>query len=270
MKRYYDLIAQIIAVLCILAAIGAMLGGNYLMMALGIAAAVFLLAYSKYLHKKEQRHIYEEDNPISAGKKRLYDEKIINSIKNEEFDPLLLTVGNIEEGSLLEYDLKTWNIDKLQYVYWKKAPGALENQLSKKAKMRYNDETATMWVYQKLPNDKVPITQTVSAYALDGQMDRYIKKDHIRDEFNPPNQLTYKDEVYFREARKEGYNIEPSDYTYQEFTNYEYYNETKGKVLRLNYWGDGQIDAEAGEFIDEMKFSNILPASGDDPLKITD
>ena len=41
-------------------------------------------------------------------------------------------------------------------------------------------------------------------------------------------------------------------------------------MLRLNYWGDGQIDAEAGEVIDEMKFSNILPASGDDPLKITD
>jgi len=267
MKRYYDLIAQIVAVLFVLAAIGGMLSGSYLMMAVFIGLAVLLFSYSKYLHKKEQRMIFEEDNPISAQKKRMYDEEIIARIKNAAFDPVSFQLGDIKEGSMLEYDLQTWSIDKLQYVYWKKATGVLQNQLSKQATMNTTgNRSANILVHQDLENQKVPLTQTVSAFAIDGQMDKYIKAN----EFQPPNVLTYKSEQYFKEATKVGYSIDRKDFSYQEFTNFEYYNEDKSKVIRLNYWGGKQLEAEIGEIVNDIKFSNILPAPDDADLRITD
>ncbi len=268
MKRYYDLIAQIVAVLFLLAAIGGMLSGSYLMMAIFIGLAVLLFSYSKYLSKIEQRRVFEEDNPISANKKRMYDEEIIHRIENAAFDPVNFQLGNIEDGSLLEYDLKTWNVDKLQYIYWKKAPGVLQNQLSKQASMHTDSgrRSTNILVHQDLENQKVPLTQTVSAFAIDEQIDRYIKGN----DFEPPRILNYKGEKFYQEAVKVGYNIDPKDYSYQEFSNFEYYNENKSKVIRLNYWGGKQLDAEVGEVVNDIQFSNILPAPDDEDLRITD
>lgn len=267
MQRYFDLIAQILAGLCLLGAIGAMLGGQYIGMAIGIGLAIFLFSYAKYLNKKEKRYVYEEDNPLSAGKERLYDEEIINRIEKAKYDPLNYKLKDIETGSMLDYKTNTWTVDQMRHIYWHDADGSTKGQLEKKIDMSHKGEELKMQVNLELPNHKVPITKAINAYAIDSNMDSYIRNGR----FAPPKEITYQGEIYYRESKKSGYSIDPKDYTYVGFDGFDYYNGDKSKVVKLNFWKTQRLEAEVGEVNKEISFSNILPApDGDDQLLISD
>ena len=259
MYRYYDLIAQILAVVCGLSAIGSLLAGSYITMILGIGAAIFLWSYSKRLKKVEDRKAFAEDNPISSKKKRLYDEKIINKIKNAKYDPVNYQLKDLESGSLLDYNASTWAAYQVQYIYWHKASGEAMGEIDKKVQLETNKEKMHIQVHQDRPNRTVPITNPVNVYAIDEKMDSFIKDDT----FQAPAKVTFEGKEYFREPAKSGYSINPTDFTYLEFESFEYFTKDLNNIIRLNYWGNRQIEAEQGFMSQETNFSNILPSSND-------
>ncbi len=266
MNRYYDLIAQIAAAMFAIGGIGGMLAGNYLMMLAGFALAVVLWSYSKHLKKIEDQMVFEEENPISANRTRLKDQSIIDKIKNVSFDPMDYKLKDLEKGSMLEFKTHSWMVDQMKFIYWKNAEGGMEGKLSKKAILNMDNKEYQIQVNHSIPNAMVPLTNPISIYSIDSKMDAYVSNN----KFNPPTVLKYKDLEFYRESKKTGYEIDPADYSYQEFDSFDYFDENKNNIIRLNYWGKTAIEAEYGEMMKEVSFVNILPAPEDDNLLITE
>lgn len=266
MYRYYDLIAQIAGGALVLGGVGAVVAGTYPIAILMMAAGGFSVAYSRQLKRKEEKKILLEESPITANRPRLEDAQIIKRITQAPFDPVNFSIKDIEKGAMVDFDLKTWTVDEVRYLYWLEADGSDEHQISKSAEIIYDNEKYNLQVYQDRPNTIIPMTQEVNPFMIDPKMQTYINLK----EFDPPPVLNFKGEPYYREGRKKGYSIERKYMTYSDFQVYEYRNEGQNKLIRLSYFGDKQIKAEIGTLEEDIKFSNFLPAPDNDNLLITD
>jgi len=266
MYKYYDLMAKVLGGILIFSGVGGIIGGTYLTAVALMAAGGVSIAYSQQLKAKSKKRQLLEESPITANRPRLEDKQIIKRITEAKFDPVNFEVKDIEKGSLLDYNLDTWTVEDVRYLYWLEADGQDEHQISKDAIISYGNQKYNIQVYQDKANTEIPVTQEVNAFMIDPKMQTYINLKT----FDPPPLLTFKDEKFYREVRKKGYSIERKYMTYNEFQTYNFYNEGKSKIIRLSYYGDKQIKAEVGTLEKDIKFSNVLPAPDDDNLLITD
>jgi len=267
MYRYYDLMAIILGGILIVSGLGAVVAGTYIPALAMIGAGGAAMAYSKQLKRKEDKQVLLEESPISASTPRLEDKQIIKRIAQAKFDPVNFQLKDIEKGSILEYNTDTWTVQDMRYLYWTDADGSDRDQITKRATIGTGENQFVVQVAQDKSNAMVPVTKEVNPFMIDPKMQTYINLK----EFDPPPVLNFKGENYYRESRRKGYSIERKHFTYTDVQSYEYFNENKSSIIRLNYFGDKKIKAEIGTLEKDIRFSNILPSpDGDDRLLISD
>ncbi len=247
------------AILCGFGAMSGMLNGNYIMMILFAAAAVGL-----YFAKKnyEAKALKMSAGAVGAGSSQQYvtDPEILAKIKEAPRDPSNMKVNNLTKGSLLEYDLKTWEADDMRLFYWTEAPEDTEHEVEKSIDLKSGNKKMNMRVRVEKNDDQVPLTKPINVFQVDSRMNSYVKNG----KFDPPTVLKVEGEEFYREGLKRGFNINPSDNSYTVFESWDYHNSKKSRILRVEYGGENDFTAQIGQFVNKYQFENLLPAPSKD------
>ncbi len=255
MKRYIGWFIIFAGVVVLLAAAMGIMNGDYTKALLFLAIGGGLILYGLRQNKKAAYYADVDDNPLTSAKPRITDQKIIDLIRNQNYDPVNLRPVDLNEGSIVEFEMKQWMTERMRVVYWKEGAG-MGNRLGKRLRIDHRGEELHIDALYNHDDEKIPLTKEVNAASVVPNLDNYL----VRGSFEPPEQITYQDQRFYREGGKVGYSIDPRDYSYDQFKSFDYYNDDKKKILRLESWGYQSYHAWGGDIVDEMVFSDLLPA----------
>lgn len=240
----------------ILLALSGMVAGSY-----GMMLVCFLAAGALYFMGMKQR---EQGNKMSAvmesrndaQQKFVTDPAILKKLEEPRRDPTNLAVNNLSKGSILDYDLKTWQVQDTDLLFWTDGPEEAEHQVEKSLTMKADNKLVNMRVMRDVPTDAVALTTKINVFEVDEGMNSYMAKG----KFTPPTTLQYDDEKYYRGSLKRGFKIDPKDNSYTVLESWEYTNKGKSKVLIIEHEGDDDLAAYSGDYINKYAFENLLPA----------
>jgi len=164
-------------------------------------------------------------------------------------DPLTgLTLPNLKIGYLLDFDMKTWQVEASHYYDWGEGDRSWEWQLISHDETIYleresDDEDA--WSV----NRKIPVSRLDPAVF-----------DHIRQHQDPPDTIVYEQVTYFLEEMAGGHFFQNGKGPGKELLSWSYQDDSGKKFLSIEQWGDDDFEASVGIPVEEYQFINILPA----------
>ncbi|MCA9732510.1 MAG: DUF4178 domain-containing protein [Deferribacteres bacterium] len=166
----------------------------------------------------------------------------------DEFDPLAdLELSKLKIGFFLDYDLKTWEVKSYRRYQFDDGYESEEWELEsgrEKLFLEREEDDEVVWTLNK----KIPL----------GALGSGIKQ-HIIDHDDPPEQLTYKETIYYLDESGPGLMFEGKSNTGKEFIVWDFIDEDDEKTLSIEQWGETEFDASAGFYVEEYQFTNILP-----------
>lgn len=176
--------------------------------------------------------------------------------KGPSYDPSNITIKDLNEGWVFEYDLKTWQVQEAYEYDW----GG--NFFTHEYKISDGDDTLFLEVEE---DDELEIAlyRKVKLLAIDEDLPETIEKDK-----RPPKKLIYEGVKYYRDEESPGYfrnmkDDEKDDENWSELISWTYYDDTDEKVLVIEQWGDREFEAAVGTYAESYEFSNILPKQQD-------
>jgi hypothetical protein len=163
-------------------------------------------------------------------------------------DPLAdLSLARMKKGFMVDYDLKTWQVEAVNIYDWGGGEKTTEWQL------RSHDDT----IYLELDADDEE-EWSVSRPIRFSQLGREIRSQ-IRNAGNPPDEIVFEDTRYYLEESSDGRYFKDGKGPSDEFTQWEYWDDSEDKFLCIEQWDDNEFEASAGFSVEEYHFSNILP-----------
>ena len=172
--------------------------------------------------------------------------------KDPSYDPSNITITDLDEGFVFEYDLKTWKVEEAYEYDWG------SNYFSKEFKISDGSETLFLEVEED-DELEVSLHKKVKVPVIDPDLpDRMVKKG------KPPKKLKYQGVTYYRDEESPGYfrnmadDKEEKD-SWSELISWSFYDENEEKILTIEQWGERQFEASQGEYIEPYEVSNILP-----------
>lgn len=167
----------------------------------------------------------------------------------EDYDPSSLSVDNLKEGYMVDYDLKTWLVTTTKQFDWDTGISAREFKLV--------SDIESIWVYLFKEGNHLTVTvnKPINIYAIDSNLETEIY--HNR---RPFNIITYQGIQYFRENALDGYlfNI-TSNSTGVKTNTWEYYDQERKHYMRIEQQEQKNFRAVVGKIVSEFEFSEILP-----------
>lgn len=168
--------------------------------------------------------------------------------KRPDYDPTNIKITDLRKGFILEYDLKTWEVNGEFEYDWGGEFFTYEYQLVSADDSIFlsveDDDEVTCIVCRKINFGRLP----------DEVEDNLLKHN------KPPKRIEYDGRTYFRESERPGYFSNVHDEAESsEFISWEYYDETEKYLLAVEQWGEAEFEAAVGEVVPADRFSNILP-----------
>lgn len=171
--------------------------------------------------------------------------------KEPGYDPVNITIHDLKNGFMFEYDLKTWIIRE-EYAYdWG------DHYFTREYKVDAGNESAYLHIDA---NEEVFITLTNKIRI------RSVREDIpevIKEKNRPPEKLEYTGRTFYLEGTNPGYfNSTPeNDNTWTEMISWDYYDEAGEYTIAIEQWGEDDFEAAYGIVVKEFEISNILPTS---------
>jgi len=165
------------------------------------------------------------------------------------YDPVALTVENLEKGFMVDYDFKTWDVISEVLFDW------LNNGSDRCFKLA-SDTKSMIINLRKDGGHLIAIHfEPVSLFALDQKLEAEIK---LRDK--PSNIIQYKDTTYYRETTKNGlfFILKPISIA-KKVSVWEYYDDSRERIVRIENYGKEGVKAFSGKLVSPLDFTDILP-----------
>ncbi len=167
------------------------------------------------------------------------------------YDPSRLTIENLKPGYMVDYRIKTWKAVNENQFDW-------DNGLTEKEfKLVIESEIDRMFVYLRKESGYLEVLETkqINIHAIDPLLEREILENK-----QPMNRLNYNGLPYYRENVKKGwvFNI-PGDERPRRVTAWEYFNEQRDLVIRIELYGTAEFKTTIGKIISPSLFTDILP-----------
>lgn len=165
-----------------------------------------------------------------------------------ELDPLAdLTLSNLKPGYMVDYDLKTWKVTAQHYYDY-------EGDRVDEWELSCADEVAYL---EREEDDEVSwtLTRKVALSDIEGNL-----RSHLRENDDPPEEITCKGIVYFGESSDVGRFYQDGEGEGRELIVWDYVDDSEKKTLSIEQWGDDDYAASVGEVVEEYQFSSILPS----------
>jgi hypothetical protein len=171
--------------------------------------------------------------------------------KKEEasYNPTDITLKDLDKGFILDYDLKTWEVQEVFEYDWGNHDFTREFKLSDGASICYlhieDDDDLFITVQEK-----------VKIRSIDEDLPEHIEKKE-----RPPKKLSYRGITFFRDSESAGYfkSMDKKEDEWDELLTWDYYDEEEEHVLEIEQWGDHEFEASFGKVAKVHEFSNILP-----------
>ena len=168
--------------------------------------------------------------------------------KEAEVDPLRdLTLSDLKPGFVFDYDLKTWQVTA-QHVYDYDGDRVDEWEISCADEVLYldrEDDDELEWTLSK----KIRLND------IDGDL-----RSHLKEHEDPPETISYNGIEYSAESSDVGHFYENCGDEGQEFIVWDYLDSAEKRTLSIEQGGDDELEASAGNIVEEFQFSDILPS----------
>jgi hypothetical protein len=174
--------------------------------------------------------------------------------KKEEqpgYDITNLSVLDLDQGFILDYDMKSWQVKEVGEYDWG------DNNFSREYKLDSGDDV----LYLNVENDgelELSMSKNIKMHKLgENIMDETIKNE------KPPSKIEYLDKMYYLDEDCAGFynDVTKGGDDWEELINWEYYDDEEENVISITQWGEREFDASVGKIIKEYEISNIIPAS---------
>lgn len=167
-------------------------------------------------------------------------------------NPSNLKVEHLKAGYLFDYQMKTWEV-KCEYQYdWH--DGSTEREFVVVQEHQY--QFLNVWSQYSMWN--VRLSEEINLYAIEENLDQKIAHQD-----KPPSVLRYGDLKFYRNQANEGlvFDKSLSDPNVKPYSLivWNYYDQSRSKVLRIEQRGHGNFTAKLGFMVDTHHFTEILP-----------
>ena len=168
-----------------------------------------------------------------------------------EFDPTNLQVTHLQKGFMVDHGLRTWDVtEELQFDWF---DGKSERELT----LSEDLEKINLLIRDENGFEQLLKFNPVNLYALDNRIGQEIT---LRN--RPSNVISYQGTSFYREGQLDGICFSFSDNQSrvgEKTTVWEYLDEERQQLLRIERRGRDTYRAMIGQPIHEWEFSDILP-----------
>ena len=170
--------------------------------------------------------------------------------KESDSEPLGdLTLDKMKPGDLVDYDLKTWEIDACHSYDWG------DDDISYEWQLKSSDDVVYL---QKESDDEDDwsLNRSIHFNRLGSEI-----KDKILDSGDPPNEIVYEGTTYYLAETAGGHYLKDCKGPGQEMLSWSYEDDSGSKYLTIEQWGEDDFQASAGIAVEPYQFTNILPGN---------
>ena len=173
---------------------------------------------------------------------------IFKKKQEPDYNPLNVTVRDLDEGFIFDYNLKSWVVKEVYEYDWG------NNNFTKEVLADSGDEK----IYLGVEEDG-DLFLTISKPEKIRKIDEDLV-DKIVDEGKPPKKLDFEGVKYFFDEDSAGYfhNKTKGGDDWEELVSFEYYNDDEDKLINITQWGDRDFEASVGVVVKEYEISNII------------
>jgi hypothetical protein len=170
--------------------------------------------------------------------------------KEPDYDITNMTVKDLDQGFILDYNMKSWQVKEVYEYDWG------NNNFSREYMIDSGDEI----LYLSIENQGevfITASREIKIRTLgEDIIDKTIKKER------PPKKLEYEGQTYYLDSDIAGYFNDKTKGTddWEELICWEYYNDEETHIITITQWGEREFDASAGVVVKEYEISNIIPA----------
>ena len=174
---------------------------------------------------------------------------IFKKKKESTYDVTNLTVLDLDEGFIFDYNLSSWEVQEVYEYDWG------DNIFTKEYKVSDGEKT----LFLNVENDdelEISLSEKVNVRKIGANIVDYIQANE-----KPPKELSFESETYYFDEESPGYirhMNEPENWI--ELMSWDYYNNDETKTICIEQFDDNKFDASYGKIIKEFEISNILPA----------
>ncbi len=165
-----------------------------------------------------------------------------------ELDPLAdLVLEKLRVGYLVDYDLETWEVTAHNRYRWNGGGTSEEWELTSGREKRYlelSEDDGPCWTLAR----KVPFGKVGSEV-----------RNHILKHEDPPDEVTVDGKTYYLDESDGGYFDPGGTGGGEPLIKWELVGEDDEGFLTLEQWGETELAASVGIYVEEYQFSNILP-----------
>lgn len=165
----------------------------------------------------------------------------------EDLSMVDLALDDLMVGCMVDYDLKTWQVTARHYTDWGDGYKTDEWQLKS-----YDD----LIYLEKSEDDEVEwsITRKANFHLLGPEVPEKIKASG-----DPPQNVVYEGVSYSMEESGGGHFYKDGKGPGQPMLAWDYMDDSEGRYLTIEQWGENEFEAFLGEPVEEYQFTNILP-----------
>ncbi len=167
----------------------------------------------------------------------------------ENYDPSNLSIENLKEGYMVDYNLKTWQVTTRRQFDWASGISAREFKLV--------SDMESIWVYlfKEGNHTTITVSKPLNIYAIDAELETEIL--HTK---RPYNIIHYQSSQFFRENALEGYLFNLTTRSLGIKVNaWEYYDQDRLNYMRIEQQDQRNFRAVVGKLASEFEFTDILP-----------
>ena len=164
-------------------------------------------------------------------------------------DPIHLKLSRMEEGYVVDYDMKSWQVTAHHQYDWG------EGDVTQEWQLRSADDV----VYLELESDdeddwslnrKIPFNNLGSGI-----------KDHIKSKGDPPDTIVFEGVTYYMEETAGGHFLKDGRPPGRPLLRWSYEDDAGKRYLGIEQWEEDEFEASAGHPVQEYQFTNILPGA---------
>lgn len=169
--------------------------------------------------------------------------------KEEETDPLNISLLKMKKGYILDYDLSSWEVKEVYNYDWGDHFFTRE--------YRIFNGTDTRYLHVEEDDElELELTEKVKPSTIDPELPEYVAKHG-----HPPKKILFRGTEYRLESESPGFfNEEGNEDQWVEHITWNYYDEEEVKTLSIEQWGEREFEASVGKVLKEFEISNIIPS----------
>lgn len=162
-------------------------------------------------------------------------------------DPSNLTLKDIQVGYMVDYDMKTWEVEAYHYYDWG------SGDLSHEWQLKSHDET----LYLERESDDED-EWSVSRKIPFGRLGAHVR-DHVKQNDDPPDELVLDGVTYYLEEWAGGDFYKDGKGPARKMLVWDYEDDNGTRYLSIEQWDEEEFEAAVGEPVEAYQFTNILP-----------